>query len=248
MAEKSKISWTSATWNPWRGCAKVSAGCDNCYMFRDQIRYGNDPEVIVRTKPNIWNLPKRLQKQAIEEGKDILCFTCSWSDWFIQAADAWRPEAWQIIRDTPNVIYQILTKRPKLMPSRLPPDWGDGYDNVGLGVSIENNDWVERADDLRKIPAKVRFISAEPLLGPVDKLNLEGIHWLITGGESGPNFRDMDPAWAIQARDMCRKAGVAFFHKQGSNLHPGVDNTLEGQTYEEWPPSWTARITSQGAA
>lgn len=238
MGEATKISWADATWNPWRGCKMVSPGCANCYMFRDQRRYGLDPEQVVRTKPNIWNLPYRLQRRAVAEGLRIMVFTCSWSDFFIEQADPWRAEAWKIIRDTPEIIYQVLTKRPHLIADRLPPDWGDGYPNVGLGVSIETARYVHRADVLRGIPAAVRFISAEPLLGRIDGLNLDGFHWLIAGGESGPDFRPMDAAWAFDLLEKCRTAGVAFHYKQGSGTLPGQDTLLGGVEYHEFPDAW----------
>ncbi len=165
MSETTGIAWTQSTWNPWMGCTRVSPGCANCYMFRDQIRYGNNPEVVRRSKtkfndPLKWKEPK-------------LIFTCSWSDWFHPAADAWRDDAWEIIQNTPNHTYQILTKRPELMASRLPGDWGSGYPNVWLGVSIESQRYDYRAALLCQFPARVRFISAEPLL---DRLTLTAVN------------------------------------------------------------------------
>ena len=236
MGVKTAISWTSHTWNPWRGCKKVSPGCANCYMFRDQYRYGLDPTVVTRTKPQVWNQLKKWQKAA-KDTKEMV-FTCSWSDWFIEAADEWRPEAWELVKACPNMVMQILTKRPELIKDRLPPDWGDGYDNVGLGVSVENKDYLGRIEELIKHPAKVHFVSAEPLIGSLKGINLKDIEWLIAGGESGPNFRPMKEEWAIDLRDKCAEKGVSFFYKQGSSLLPGKDNTLAGQIYEDWPPSW----------
>jgi protein gp37 len=173
MGERSVIEWTDSTWNPWRGCDKVSEGCDECYMFRDQERYGRDPSVVTRCAVGTFLAPVKSKKWAVERDRCLaekgrhLVFTCSWSDWFHPKADAWRDEAWRIIRETPESTYQILTKRPRLIPTRLPTDWGDGYPNVWLGVSIETRKWVYRADLLRAVPAAVRFISAEPLLGPL---------------------------------------------------------------------------------
>lgn len=158
MADATGISWTDATYNPWRGCTKVSPGCAHCYMFRDQLRYGNDPEAIVRAAPATFNSPLKWKEPK-------LVFTCSWSDFFHEAADEWRGDAWDIIRRCPQHTFQILTKRPELVADRLPDDWGDGYPNVWLGVSIENARMTWRADVLREIPAALRFISAEPLLG-----------------------------------------------------------------------------------
>ena len=176
MGEKTNISWTQRTWNPWRGCTKVSPGCRNCYMFVAQNRYGNNPSVVTRTKT--WRDPARWQRQAEASDTIELVFTCSWSDWFHKDADPWRDEAWQVIASCPNLAFQILTKRPDRIADCLPDDWGTGYQNVWLGTSIESNRYVHRADTLRDVPAQVRFISAEPLLGPLPDLNLDGIHWL----------------------------------------------------------------------
>lgn len=160
MSFDSKIQWTEATWNPWHGCKKVSEGCKFCYMYRDKERYGQNPATVMKSKtafkaPLNWKEPK-------------LIFTCSWSDWFIEEADAWREEAWQIIKATPQHTYQILTKRPERILSHLPADWGTGYPNVWLGVSVENQEVLgERLFNLSMVPAVVRFVSAEPLLGPL---------------------------------------------------------------------------------
>lgn len=159
MGERSAISWTSDTWNPWRGCDKVSPGCAHCYMFTAQERYGHDPSVVVRAAPATFRAPFKF--------KGPFVFTCSWSDWFHETADPWRNEAWDIIRRTPHLTYQILTKRPERMADHLPESWGDGWPNVWLDVSVENRRFVNRADALRRTPAAVRFISAEPLLGPL---------------------------------------------------------------------------------
>lgn len=243
MSEKTGIGWTNSTWNPWYGCTKVSPGCAHCYMFREQIRYGRDPEVVTRSKtkfrdPLKWTEPR-------------LVFTCSWSDWFHEAADAWREEAWEIIRATPHLTYQILTKRPERIAAHLPSDWGDGYANVWLGTSIENQRWMTRFEELIAIRALVRFVSAEPLLGPLtfstvstpDELSRE-LAWLIVGGESGPNARPMRLDWARALRDECRASGVAFFLKQlGGNPDARAHEkaTLDGRTYTEFPQTIATR-------
>jgi protein gp37 len=234
MGERSVIEWTDSTWNPWRGCDKVSPGCAHCYMFRDQKRYGRDPSTVVRAADGTFYAPVKKAGWAAERDAAIaargrhLVFTCSWSDWFHPDADEWRDEAWSIIRNTPESTYQILTKRPELIADRLPREWGEGWSNVWLGVSIENRRFVNRADILRRTPAAVRFISAEPLLGPLmdlpemcdcppdtcngapaascrvkrgPNLDLTGIDWLIVGGESGPGHRPMTVEWARQLRD-----------------------------------------------
>lgn len=224
---------TQYTWNPWRGCTRISPGCKNCYMFRDQARYGRDPSEVVRTKT--WRDPFRWQKKAAAAGRTDLVFTCSWSDWFHADADAWRPEAWQVVRQCPNLTFQILTKRPERVREHLPEDWGEGYPNVWLGVSVENNDYCWRADVLRGVPARVRWVCAEPLLGPLPDLDLDGIHWVVAGGESGPGWRPMEKAWVRQLRDRCRAAGVPFYFKQSNGLYPGPGDRLDGRVWHQMP-------------
>jgi protein gp37 len=164
MAEKSNIEWTEATWNPWYGCLKVSPGCKLCYMYREMARYGRDPRTVTRSKTK-FNDPLKWVKAGNEPK---FCFTCSWSDFFIEQADEWRAEAWKIIAATPQITYQILTKRPDRVLEHLPADWGQGYKNVWLGVSAENQEYAdERIPILLNTPAAVRWVSAEPLLGPI---------------------------------------------------------------------------------
>ena len=241
MSDTTGIGWTDSTWNPWYGCTKVSPGCAHCYMFREQIRYGRDPELVTRSKTKFTD-PLRWK-----DGRMV--FTCSWSDWFHEAADAWREEAWDIIRRTPQHTYQILTKRPERIAEHLPRDWGDGYANVWLGVSVENQRHAYRADMLCDVPAQVRFVSAEPLLGPVT-LAFNGtvsgraiipivlIDWVIVGGESGADARPMREEWARSLRDECQHYGTAFFLKQLGG-HPDArahdKAVLDGRTWTEFP-------------
>jgi len=231
MANQSLIEWTDATWNPWHGCIKVSPGCKHCYMYRDKKRYGQEANNVVKSKttfhdPLKWTVPR-------------LIFTCSWSDWFIEEADEWRSEAWQVIRETPHHTYQILTKRPERIIGNLPDDWEDGWSNVWLGVSIETKEFLLRKEFLTQVPACVRFISAEPLLGPLDLGVLSKIHWIITGGESGPKARHMNLDWVRGIRRQCIRASVPFFHKQnGGNKR--IDSAwggriLDGRTWDEIP-------------
>ena len=246
MGSTTGIAWTDATWNPWYGCSKVSPGCAHCYMFRDMARYGRDAEIVTRSKTKFTYPLRPKFRRDVEtaandaSGRRPRIFTCSWSDWFHPGADAWRADAWRVIRETPEYDYQILTKRPEFIRDRLPSDWGDGYPNVWLGVSVENNRWVERADLLVNLPARLRFVSAEPLLGPVTfRLDvLADIDWLIAGGESGPDFREMREDWAVDLRNQCRDAGTAFFLKQlggwpDARAHDKA--VLLGKTYTEFP-------------
>lgn len=229
----SAIEWTDDTWNPWHGCQKVSPGCKNCYMYRDKKRYGQNGSDIKRSSNSIFRLPFRL--------KGPLVFTCSWSDFFIESADQWREEAWEIIRKTPNLTYQILTKRPERITRYLPDGWP--FKNVWLGVSVESNDFRERMDILRDIEASVRFVSAEPLLGPLD-LDLTGFHWVITGGESGHGFRESKEWWFVDIMQRAKLYDCAFFHKQngGTKKIDGVwgGRELRGKTYHEFPRYKTA--------
>lgn len=213
MGSFSAIEWTDATWNPWMGCEKVSPGCAHCYMYREQRQYGHDPEAVRRSKTKFHEPLRWVEARLV--------FTCSWSDWFHPGADQWREEAWAVIRQTPHLTYQILTKRPELIPDRLPEDWAEGYENVWLGTSIENSRFTWRADALRDVPAVLRFISAEPLLGSLfdksgkrEPLSLSGIDWLIIGGESGPYSRRLKLDWARELASACDATGTACFVKQ----------------------------------
>jgi len=142
---------------------------------------------------------------------------------------------WPLIRETPHLHWQILTKRPERISASLPADWGEGYPNVWLGTSVEDMRVAERVDYLRDIPATVRFISYEPALGPLDGLNLEGIDWVIYGGESGPDYRDHDPQWARDMRARCEEDGRAFFFKQSSAPRTETGTKLDGETVRKYP-------------
>ena len=201
MGKDTKIQWTDATWNCWHGCKKVSPGCKYCYMFRDKERFKQDPTEVIRSAGN-FNAPLKWKEPK-------LIFTCSWSDFFIEEADEWREEAWEIIRNTPHHTYQILTKRPERIAQCLPDDWGVGYKNVWLGVSIENQlEMPQRLMELAAIKAKVRFLSIEPMIGSVTfnyssiarDLFTKRIDWVIVGGESGNDsglfrYRLCNPLW-----------------------------------------------------
>jgi protein gp37 len=226
MAKNSTIEWTEATWNPWHGCHKVSPGCAHCYMYRDKKRYGQDPSVVVRSKtsfdvPHRWKSPKMI-------------FTCSWSDFFVADADEWRKEAWEVIRDTPQHTYQVLTKRPERILEHLPDGWP--FQNVWLGVSVENPRFYWRIESLKQIPASVRFLSLEPLLSSMAALPLEGISWVVVGGESGPKCRPMKAEWVREIQRQCRKAKAAFFFKQWGGPRKDVTGRiLDGKTWNAMP-------------
>ncbi|MGH9776280.1 MAG: DUF5131 family protein [Candidatus Acidiferrales bacterium] len=226
MGRFSQIEWTEATWNPWHGCRKVSPGCAHCYMYRDKKRYGQDPTRVVRGKTT-FTLPLKWKEPR-------LIFTCSWSDFFIEEADAWRAAAWDIIRATPHHTYQILTKRPERIASHLPDYWP--LPNVWLGVSVENPRFYWRIAVLREIPAFVRFLSLEPLLAAMSDLPLDRISWVIVGGESGPQCRPMKNEWVCEIRDRCRIASVPFFFKQWGGARKDITGRkLEGRVWDEMP-------------
>jgi protein gp37 len=288
MGSSTGIEWTDATWNPWRGCAKVSPGCASCYMFRDQSRYGRDPSVVVRCADSTFYAPLRSRKwrseamaPAIAEDRRPRIFTCSWSDFFHEAADEWRADGWDVIRRCPEYDWQILTKRPELVADRLPDDWGDGWPHVWLGVSIENRRFVHRADQLRALPVAVRFISAEPLLGPLVEVTrcpcetdptlvrcgtpvigygglfLDGIDWLIVGGESGGRIgrrlvdesnqpREDRAQWVRDLRDVAICSDeVAFLFKQWGGPRPeSGGRLLDGREWSEFPESRAAVVAT----
>jgi protein gp37 len=202
-------------------------------MFDQLKRYGRDPYKVHRTTS--WKEPDRWNKEARRAGRIKKVLTCPLSDFFHEDADAWRTEAWNVMRRCFHLHFQILTKRPLRIAQSLPRDWVDGFSNVWLGVSIESDDYCWRADVLRQIPAKVRWISAEPLLGPLPDLDLAGIHWIVVGGESGPGYRDMDHAWARQIRDMARAHGAAFYFKQSAGPRAGKGDLLDGRRWREFP-------------
>ncbi len=196
MGKSSAIQWTDATWNVARGCTKVSEECKFCYMMRDSL---NDTRYIsttpTRTK-TVFNFPLKYKRTNSEcWGGRPLIFTSSLTDVFHVGIDPFRNEIWDIIRKCPHLIFQILTKRPERILECLPPDWGTGWDNVWLGTSVGLQKNVDKIKDLLKVPAKVRFVSMEPLLGPVDITNkgLDNAYSVPTRFENGKGIEWTDP-------------------------------------------------------
>lgn len=236
MSKTTLISWCNATVNFWICCIRISLGCKYCYMFRDLARYGRDPNKISRTSKNTFEAAlKWLTSKRI--------FTCSWSDFFIAQADEWRNDAWDVIRKTQQHNWLILTKRFGRILKCLPEDWGDGWDNVWLGITVENQKCAdERIPLFLEIPAKIKFLSIEPLLGPVDVSKyLHGIQWVILGGESGNNtgkhlYRPCQIEWIENIIDQCKNAGVAVFVKQlGTHLQKEMGlKSRHGSDIAEW--------------
>jgi len=234
MAERSTIEWTEATWNPVTGCSKVSTGCKHCYAERlarrlqamGAVRYRNGFAVTLH--PAVLDLPKRWRQPR-------MIFVNSMSDLFHESVP---PEFIQRVfatmRDCPQHTFQVLTKRSaRLRDLAQYLDWAP---NIWMGVSVENRRVIHRIHDLQAVPAHVRFLSCEPLLGPLDDLPLDGIHWVIVGGESGPDARPMQAEWVRTIRDQCRRADVPFFFKQWGGVRKDrTGRELDGRAYDEMP-------------
>lgn len=241
MAVKTIIAWTHHTFNVAWGCVKVSEGCKNCYADTLSRRYGQDvwgPNKPRRTfGDKHWGEPLKWDADAAQAGERRRVFCSSMCDVFEDhpTIDAERAKLWWLVRRTPNLDWQLLTKRPQRIAANLPRNWGDGWPNVWLGTSIENNAHVGRADHLRGIPATVRFVSYEPALGPLDQLDLTGLDWLIMGGESGPGYRPMEVQWARDIRARCAAAGVAFFFKQSAAPRTEMGVELDGAIIRAYP-------------
>ena len=234
MAQQSSIEWTDATWNPVTGCTKVSPGCKHCYAERmakrlesmGQARYRNgfqltlQPDVI--DQPLTWKKPR-------------LVFVNSMSDLFHDEVPlSYLEKVFQVMAEARWHVFQVLTKRSERLAeiaSRLV--WPS---NVWMGVSVESEDYTYRIDDLSDIPAAVKFLSVEPLLGPIKKLSLRNIDWVIVGGESGPHARPIDPNWVRSIRNDCVTEGVPFFFKQwGGTRKSTTGRVLDGRTWDELP-------------
>lgn len=243
MSAKTIIAWTDHTFNIAWGCQKVSPGCAHCYAEGLADRYGHDvwgPGKPRRTfGDRHWSEPLRWDREAGRAGVRRRVFCSSMCDNFEEhptvAAELAR--LWPLVRRTPNLEWQLLTKRAERVADCLPSDWGPhGYPNVWLGVSIEDARYAGRADFLRAVPAAVRFVSYEPALGPLaGALDLTGIGWVIYGGESGPRYRPEDKQWARDMRDACRARGVAFFHKQSAAAVTERGIELDGEVVREYP-------------
>jgi len=243
MSNRSAIEWTETTWNPVTGCDQVSLGCDNCYalsfakrlkvMGQPKYQTDGDPRTsgpgfgltlhpVVLEEPYRWRTPR-------------LVFVNSMSDLFHpEVPFEFIQDVFGVMAETPRHTYQILSKRSKRLAAVGPElDWPS---NVWMGVSVETGRYAFRIDHLRTVPAEVRFISAEPLLGALPDLDLSGIHWLIVGGESGAGARPMEEAWVLDLRDQCEAADIPFFFKQWGGLHAkSGGRLLAGKVYDDMP-------------
>jgi protein gp37 len=234
MGAKSNIEWTDATWNPVTGCTKVSPGCDHCYALTFSERFRGVPNHPYEQGFDLKMLPERLEL-PLQWKKPRRIFVNSMSDLFHKdVPDDYIFRIFDVMVKADWHIFQILTKRSGRL-ARLGPTLPWRL-HIWIGVSIETEQYSWRADQLRMVPASVRFVSAEPLLGPLDELNLVGIHWLITGGESGFGHRLCNPDWVRNLRDRCLAENVAFFHKQWGGRTPKAGGRdLDGRTWDEIP-------------
>lgn len=238
MASSSDIEWTNATWNPVTGCSKVSAGCDHCYAERLSERFRGVPGHPFESGFDLTLRPERL-RQPLAWRRPRMIFVNSMSDLFHKdVPDEFVDQVFDTMEEADWHDYQILTKRSSLMRDYVNRRYGGqtSPSHIWLGVSVEDGRMLTRVRHLRQANAGVRFLSIEPLIGPVGPLDLTGIHWVIVGGESGPGARPMDPKWVLDIRDQCRQAEVPFFFKQwGGRTPKAAGRTLEGEIFSEWP-------------
>ena len=234
MADNSKIEWTEATWNPVTGCSKVSSGCKHCYAERMALRLRamGKPQYSNGFQPTIH--PKALELPSLwKSGR--LVFVDSMSDLFHEAVPLeFIQQVFEVMNECPQHSFQVLTKRPHLALEYAPKlPWPD---NVWLGTSVEDRHVLSRVRTLQKIKAAVSFLSVEPLLGPIGRLPLAGIDWVIVGGESGPSARPMRAEWVRTIRDRCIQRRVPFFFKQWGGVNKkATGRTLDGHTWDQMP-------------
>jgi len=234
MADGSSIEWTDATWNPVRGCTKISAGCKHCYAetfserFRGVPGHPFEQGFDLRLVPSALGLPLKWKA-----GRFV--FVNSMSDLFHEdVPSSYIDQVFDVMQQASQHQFQVLTKRADRMHTwasgrKLPP-------NVWMGVSVENAEQRQRIRHLQHVPAAIRFLSIEPLLAEVGSLNLKGIHWVIVGGESGGKARPMDPDWVRSIRQQCSEANVPFFFKQWGGVRKSTTGRiLDGRTWDEMP-------------
>lgn len=252
----SKIQWMDATVNFWMGCHKVSEGCKYCYLYRDMAKYGGNATDVTRvSEKTIKGYLKALKDPA-------RIFTCSWSDFFIEEADAWRSNAWEVVKSTPQHVWQILTKRPERIAQCLPQDWGKGYSNVWIRVTIENEKVKEERlklvhDAVYQMGMQNKiFVSAEPLLSVINFLDgtesetifRKCVNWLILGGESGNDtgkvlYRPCEQRWFENIAGQCQIADIPLFVKQmGTSLSKQLGmKDRHGSKFDEFPEALKIR-------
>ncbi len=232
MGQGSNIEWTESTWNPVTGCTKVSPGCTHCYAERLSKRLQAMGQPNYRRGFQV-SLHEHALELPLRWKKPQMVFVNSMSDLFhVEVPESFIRSVFEVMSRVPRHTFQVLTKRAERMAD-LDLEWSS---NVWAGVSVENTNYLYRLDSLRRVPAVVRFISVEPLLGPLGNVDLSGIHWVIAGGESGPGARPMDPSWVTDLRDRCVAAGVPFFFKQwGGTNKKKAGRILDSRTWDERP-------------
>jgi len=243
MSSQSSIEWTDATWNPVRGCTKISAGCKHCYAETFAERFRN-----VKGHPYELGFDLRLVPEKLCEPlkwrRPRMIFVNSMSDLFHERVpDSFIEAVVDVMVSANWHTYQVLTKRSARMRTLLEQKLhcGAASKHIWFGVSVENRrDGLPRVGDLQAAPAEMRFLSIEPLLEDLGSINLAGVHWVIVGGESGPGARPMREEWVVKLRDQCRRASVPFFFKQWGGVRKSVaGRILEGRTYDEFPPRYS---------
>ena len=246
MSQKTSIEWTETTWNPVSGCTKISRGCENCYAERFSERFRG-----VKGHPfeqgfdlRLW--PDRLD-YPLSWRRPRRIFVNSMSDLFHKEIPiGFIQQVFDTMERADWHTYQVLTKRSSLMRDFINERYAGSPcpSHIWLGVSVEDSQALSRVDQLRQTRASIRFLSVEPLIGPIGKLNLDGIDWVIVGGESGPGFRPMDPAWARDVRDQCTTQEVAFFFKQWGGIRPkSGGNLLDRRKWAQFPKTATEQAT-----
>jgi protein gp37 len=243
MAENSSIEWTDTTWNPVTGCTKISAGCDNCYAARFSERFRGVPGHPFESGFDLTLRPERLE-QPLGWKKPRMIFVNSMSDLFHKAVPKHHiASVFDTMERADWHIYQVLTKRSSLLQKFLNERYGGRRPppHIWFGVSVENAQATSRVAHLQKANAGIRFLSVEPLIGPIGKLDLAGIDWVIVGGESGPRARPMKTQWVVDVRNQCLKARVAFFFKQWGGRSPkSGGRLLEGKEWNQFPATLSA--------
>lgn len=224
-------SWSIyADWNPWHGCTKISAGCKYCYVYRQDEMYGCEIDSNMARKTAAFDLPikrKRDKSYKIPSGKVV--FTCFTSDFFLKDADEWRPECWRMIKERSDCMFFFFTKRIDRFAECIPSDWGDGYDNVLIGCTIENQEMTDyRLPLFMAAPIKHKILAVAPLLGPINLSSYldSSIEEVSVGGESGVNARPCNYNWILDIRRQCVEKNVPFrFHQTGAYF------IKDGKTY-----------------
>jgi protein gp37 len=238
MAERSAIEWTDATWNPVTGCTKISAGCDNCYAERFSERFRGTKGHPFENGFDLTIRPARLE-QPLRWRQPRMIFVNSMSDLFHKdVPNEFIARVFNTMEAAHWHTFQVLTKRSSLMRDFLKRRYGasPGPSHMWFGVSVEDGTKLSRVRHLQQAPAGIRFLSIEPLIGPIGPINLAGIDWVIVGGESGPKARPMEHAWVSSIRDQCKMAGVAFFFKQWGGIRPKTGGRkLDGREWNDFP-------------